>query len=139
MALQPNDAAAWISIFRQHMDEMFNYIFHMREHGGGHYEFSPQIDLYETADAYVIELDLPGIAESDFTVSQLGAVIRVEGLKRLEKTDASMNFICLERHFGRFSRSVEVPPQFDPGRARAKYERGVLAITVPRLEGGEEG
>jgi HSP20 family protein len=139
MALQPNDAAAWISIFRQHMDEMFNYIFHMKEHGGGQYEFSPQIDLYETADAYVVELDLPGIPESDFSVSQLGPVIRVEGVKRLEKMDAAMNFICLERHFGRFSRSVEIPSQFDAGGARAKYERGVLVITVPRIEESEEG
>lgn len=133
MALQPNDAAAWISIFRQHMDEMFNYIFHMKEHGGCHHEFSPQIDVYETADAYVIEMDLPGLSPSDFAVSQIGSVVRVEGGKRLEKMDATMNFICLERHFGRFSRSVEIPPHFDVNGARAAYQRGVLRITVARV------
>ncbi len=132
MALQPNEVA-WISILRQHMDEMFNYIFHMKEHDGCHQDFSPPIDLYETADAYVIEMDLPGLAPVDFSVSQLGAVIRIEGVKRLEKTDATMNFICLERHFGRFSRSVEVPAQFDVNGARAAYERGGLRITVPRV------
>lgn len=135
MALQPNDAAAWISIFRQHMDEMFNYIFHMKEQGGGHHEFFPQIDVYETADSFVVELDLPGLPENDFCVSQVGPVIRVEGVKRLEKMDVAMSFICLERHFGRFSRSVEIPTQFDASGARARYERGVLCITVPR--GGE--
>ncbi|HZV82909.1 MAG TPA: Hsp20/alpha crystallin family protein [Geobacteraceae bacterium] len=133
MALQPNDAAAWISIFRQHMDEMFNHIFHMKEHGGCHHEFSPHIDVYETADAYVIEMDLPGLSENDFAVSQLGSVIRVEGIKRLEKMDATMGFICLERHFGRFSRSVEIPAQFDVNGARAAYERGGLRIVVPRV------
>lgn len=133
MALQPNDAAAWISIFRQHLDEMFNYIFLMKEQGGGQHEFSPQIDVYETADYFVVEFDLPGLTEDDFSVSQLGMVIRIEGVKPLEKTDMAMNFICLERHFGRFSRSVEVPSQFDTSGARAKYERGVLCITVPRI------
>ena len=135
MALQPNDAAAWISIFRQHMDEMFNYIFHMKEQGGGFHEFSPQLDVYETSDHYVAEIDLPGFSENDFSVSLTGTVIRVEGVKRLEKIDAAMNYICLERHFGRFCRSLEVPSQFDVNRARATYERGVLCISVPRVEG----
>jgi HSP20 family protein len=132
MALQPNDAAAWIAIFRQHMDEMFNYIFHMKEQGG-HHEFSPHMDIYETADTFVVEFDLPGVTPQDFAVSQAGTVIRVEGVKPLEKMDMAMNFICLERHFGRFSRSIEIPPQFDPAAAKGKYERGVLSIIVPRI------
>lgn len=132
MALQPNDAAAWIAIFRQHMDEMHKYIFHMRENGGCQHEFSPQLDVYETAEFYVVEVDLPGFSENDFSVSAVGAAIRIEGVKRQEKTDIAMNYLCLERHFGRFCRTIEVPQQFDVNGTRARYERGVLTVTFPR-------
>lgn len=133
MALQPSDASAWISIFRQHMDEMFNYIFHMKELGGGHHEFSPQIDVYETADSHMVEVDLPGFSVGDFAVAIVGSSIRIEGVKRQEKTDMAMNYICLERNFGRFSRVIELPQQFDANGAKAKYERGVLTIISPRI------
>ncbi len=135
MALPPNDAASWIAILRQQMDDMFNFMVHMKEQRGGHHEFSPQIDVYETSDHFVAEMDLPGFSENDFSVSLVGSAIRVEGLKRLEKIDGTMSYICLERHFGRFSRTIEIPPQFDADAARAKYERGVLFIVIPRIEG----
>lgn len=132
MAFPPNDAASWIAILRQHMDDMFNFMVHMKD--GGH-EFSPQIDVYETADHFAVEMDLPGFSKDDFTVSLVGSSVRVEGVKRLEKIDGAMSYICLERHFGRFSRAVEIPPLFDPNAARARYERGVLSIVVPRIDG----
>lgn len=132
MAFQPKDDAAWISVFRQHMDEMFNYIFNLREQGGGGHEFSPLTDIYEAAGCFVIELDLPGFSEKDFTVAVIGATIRIEGVKRHEKSETSMSYICLERHFGRFTRMVEIPPAFDPARLESRYQRGVLAIRVPQ-------
>jgi HSP20 family protein len=131
MAFQPKEDAAWISVFRQHMDEMFNYLFNMREQHGGCHEFSPPIDIYESSGAYVIELDLPGFSESDFSVTIIGTSLRIEGIKRHEKPEMAMSYICLERHFGRFSRTVEIPAEFDPGRLQRRYERGVLALTVP--------
>lgn len=131
MAFQPKDDAAWISVFRQHMDEMFTYIFNMREQYGGGHEFSPLMDIFEAAGSYVIEMDLPGFSEQDFSVTVSGTTVRVEGVKRHEKTDPAMSYICLERHFGRFSRKIEIPAAFDPGKVQSRYKRGVLVITVP--------
>ena len=132
MAIQPNDSAAWISVFRQYMDEMFNHIFHMREQGGGLHDFSPLVDIYEAAGFFVIELDLPGFSENDFCVNVVGSSIRIEGVKKYDKSESAMSYICLERHFGRFSRTIEIPPAFDQGCLKAVYERGVLSIRVPR-------
>jgi len=132
MAIQPNDSAAWISVFRQYMDEMFNHIFHMREHGGGLHDFSPLVDIYEAEGFFVIELDLPGFSENDFNVNVVGSSIRVEGVKKYDKSESAMSYICLERHFGRFSRTIEIPPAFDQGCLKAVYERGVMSIRVPR-------
>lgn len=132
MAFHPHGDAAWISTFRQHLDEMFNYLFSLRELRGACRDFFPRIDIYVSAGAYVIEVDLPGLSEDDFTVSVTGAVLRIEGVKRQQKGESVMSYICLERSFGHFSRAVEIPPAFDPGRLQRSYERGALRLVVPQ-------
>jgi HSP20 family protein len=132
MAIQPNDDTAWLSLFRQHMDEMFNYMFRMKEQGCGRHEFSPHIDIYESSNQYVIEVDLPGFSENDFSITCIGATLRIEGVKHQEKNAPSISYICLERHFGRFSRSVEIPAVFDPGKIQKTFKRGVLSIRVAK-------
>ena len=138
MTIQPNDDAAWPSLFRQQLDEICRYMFRMRAQGCGQHELSPAIDIYESSNQYVIEVDLPGFSENDFTVTVSGATLRIEGIKCQEKVDSAVSYICLERHFGRFSRSVDIPAAFDPGTVRKTFARGVLVIrikerTVPQL------
>ena len=131
MAFQPKEDPAWIALLRQHMDEMFHDIFTLREQCGGRHEFSPLMDIYESSGCYVIEMDLPGFSESDFMVTVTGSALRIEGVKRPDKTATAMSYICLERHFGRFSRIIEIPPAFDPGRMQLRFALGVLVLTVP--------
>jgi HSP20 family protein len=132
MAPHSNDAAAWVSTFRRNIDDMLNIIYHMRENGGCLHEFSPLMDIFETAGHFVIELDLPGFAESDFSTTVDGQSIRVEGVKRHARAETDMSYICLERHFGRFNRTIDIPPDFDPAGMQTVYHRGVLSITLPR-------
>ena len=132
MAIQPNDDAAWLSLFRQHMDEMFNFMFRMKDEGCRQHEFSPYIDIYESLNQYVIEVDLPGFSENDFTVTAIGSTLRIEGIKRQDKNDPGVSYICLERHFGRFARSLEIPAAFDPGSLQKTFARGVLSIRIAK-------
>jgi HSP20 family protein len=90
------------------------------------------MDVYETADACMIEIDLPGFNGDEFTLTLTGTTLRIEGVKRQDKGECAMSYICLERHYGRFSRALEIPPGFDANGVRARYERGVLTVTVPR-------
>jgi HSP20 family protein len=115
------------------MDEMSSFFSRIDHKGRCGHEFTPQLDIYETADAYVVEVDLPGFSEKDFTVSMDGTTLRLEGVKRQDKGERTMSYICLERHFGRFRRSVEVPAEFAADAVRATYERGVLVVAFPRL------
>jgi len=134
MTIQPNDDAAWLSLLREHMDEMFTYMFRMKDQGCGQHKFSPHIDIYESLNQYVIEVDLPGFSESDFTITAVNSTVRIEGIKRQDKNDAAVNYICLERHFGRFSRSLEIPATFDPGSIQKSFTRGVLSIRIGRKQ-----
>lgn len=130
MAFQPSDDAAWLSLLREHMDEMYTCLFKMKEQGFIQHEFTPYIDIYLSADHFVVEVDLPGFCDEDFTVTASGSRLRIDGVKRIEKCASAMNYICLERHSGRFSRTVEIPEGFDPGCITAIYEKGVLTIRI---------
>ena len=134
MAIQPNDDAAWLSLFRQHMDEMFNFMFRMKDEGCRQHEFSPYIDIYESLNQYVIEVDLPGFSDNDFSIITIGATLRIEGVKRQDKNDSTVSYICLKRHFGRFSRSIEIPAAFDPVCMQKTFEKGVLAIRIGKKQ-----
>lgn len=132
MKSQPNDDAAWFSLFRQHMDEMFNFMFRMKGEGCRRHEFSPCIDIYESMQQFVIEVDLPGFSENDLTVTTIGSTLRIEGIKRQDKYANAVSYICLERHFGRFTRSLEIPAAFDPGNLQKTFARGVLSIMIAK-------
>lgn len=132
MSSRQFDSTAWVSVFRRHMDEMMQVIYHLKAQGGNLHEFSPLMDVYETADDFVVELDLPGFNDSDFAVAVSDMTLRIDGVKRHEKPQAQ-SYICLERHYGRFSRTLEIPEGFDPAGIQCSFERGVLSISVPKV------
>jgi len=132
----PKDPAGWLNLFRVQMNEIFNYLSELDLHEKvGEHEFVPHLDIYETSGRYVIEFELPGFSLKDLSLSICCNTLVLEGNKRRDKNGTRMNYICLERHFGRFCRTVEIPPTFDVGGVAAAYEKGVLAVSFPRIEG----
>ena len=134
MTIQSNDNTNWPSFFRQHMDDICSYMFRMRDQGCSQYELSPAIDIYDSSNQYVIEVDLPGFSENDFTITISNNTVRIEGVKRQDKNDTAVCYICLERHFGRFLRSVEIPAAFDPGTLQKSFERGMLTLRIAKKQ-----
>jgi HSP20 family protein len=136
MAIIPKDPLDWLSLFRQQINEIFNYL-SLLEAGepSGEREYTPLIDIFETADRFVVEVELPGFDPVDLALSICCNMLVVEGTKHQEEQKKEMSYLCMERHFGRFRRTVEVPPGFDLSGVRARYEKGVLWVVFPRLAG----
>jgi HSP20 family protein len=95
--------------------------------------YSIQMDLYETADGIVIEMDLPGMSLSEITVMTQDNLLVIEGVKRDAAEDTKVNYLCMERVFGPVRRIVQLPATIDPGTIRACYANGVLTIRAPRM------
>jgi HSP20 family protein len=95
--------------------------------------YSIQMDLYETADEVVIEMDLPGMGLSEISVMTQDNLLVVEGVKRDAVEEAKVNYLCMERVFGPVRRVVQLPATIDPGTVRASYANGVLTIRAPRM------
>jgi len=102
--------------------------------GTGVAAWLPALDAWETEDALVIALDLPGISESDVSIEIDDGVLTVSGKreKKVEQTDDG--FYRFERRYGAFSRSVTLPQGIDESKIEAEFADGVLEITVPKPE-----
>lgn len=94
--------------------------------------FTPLADLEETDDAYILEVELPGVDRKDVDVELTGRRLVVTG----ERTERERVGILRHRtrSVGRFRHEVLLPGDVDPEHVAAKLDRGVLTVTVPKAE-----
>jgi HSP20 family protein len=121
-------------MYNRHLDEMRKLLHVLDPHAlpedeGG---LAVPMDSYETESAIVLELDLPGVDVTAVKIVQRGVMLQIEVEKRAEPPQEGTRYICLERHFGRFRRTVRLPDQVDGSQLSAEYQRGVLRIICPK-------
>ena len=94
----------------------------------------PPASLWQDADAVYVEIDLPGIdpAKLDVTVAE-GTRLTVAG-ERPAADPAGAVWVRQERPSGKFSREFGLPVLVDADKVQAKYEHGVLRLTLPKSE-----
>jgi HSP20 family protein len=97
--------------------------------------FSPRVDVSETEKEVRISAELPGMDEKDITVEMADEAITVRGEKKEEKEDKGKNWYRREQSYGSFHRVIPLPASVDGEKAKAKFKKGVLTITVPKREG----
>lgn len=94
--------------------------------------WSPAADLTETGDAYVAEVDLPGVKKDDVSVELTGQELAITG--EYKDTDREGRALRRARRAGRFEYRVMLPGQADPDKITASLTDGVLTVTVPKTE-----
>ena len=92
--------------------------------------FAPTFDVKETADAYVLAADLPGLDEKDLDVNVHNGVLTVSGARNSEDKKDGERYSIVERRFGSFARSFALPDLADDDKIEAKLDRGVLTLTI---------
>ena len=92
----------------------------------------PAVDVYETEDEFILEIELPGVSENDIKVLLFSSRVEVSGFKREMAAHHGSRYMRLEREFGAFRRDVVVPGAFDPGRAIAALENGILTVVLQK-------
>ena len=93
--------------------------------------WQPQADVYETAQGFVVQVDLPGLAREDVVVEARGGEIWIYGSRRFFK-EGGAEFHVLERPHGPFARKIRFPEEIDADRIAAALADGLLTVTVPR-------
>jgi HSP20 family protein len=95
----------------------------------------PEAEVMETEDAIRVNLELPGLKPADVEVTLENNVLTVSGEKKEERGEnGGSRWHLAERRYGSFSRSFVLPSHVEQDRIAARFEDGVLSITVPKGE-----
>jgi HSP20 family protein len=121
-------------IFSRHIGEIRSLLhaLELRDIDDEH-ENRPLMDMYETGDQIVLEIDLPGFRIEDIGLTVCGQTLVLDAQRPREQAEAVARFLCLERSQGRFHHAVHIPCSFDSGSVSAEYQSGVLRVFCPKI------
>lgn len=94
----------------------------------------PPMDVYESSDDIVIRIEAPGVRPQDIDLSLEGDTLVIRGERLREEPGDGRQYALVERRFGRFERRLPLPRGFRHDGIEARFEAGVLDITVAREE-----
>lgn len=127
----------WSALYN--IDEYINQM--LGEFGGGltepvEREWRLAVDLSETDEAYIIEADMPGVSKDDVKIELLDDVVTITGERKSEKSesDEKRGYHRVERGYGGFARTFQIPDGFKADEVSATFENGVLRVTLPKPE-----
>jgi len=96
--------------------------------------WAPPVDIYETGNNLVIKAELPGIDPKDVEVRVENGTLAVSGERKSEKEVKEGNYHRVERSYGSFHRSFNLPPTVSSENVTAEYKDGVLTLTLAKRE-----
>jgi HSP20 family protein len=94
----------------------------------------PATDIFEDNDGLKIVVELPGLSPEDVKVTVENQTLTIRGQKKQVAEEKTTRVHRYERSYGTFERSFALPTMVDTGRVAAKFEHGVLTITLPKVE-----
>jgi HSP20 family protein len=95
----------------------------------------PRVDISEDKENFYISAELPGIPKEHIKVNiSDDGVLTISGEKKHEEKTEDKNFYRIERRYGMFTRSFTLPDNVKRDAIKARYENGVLQLTLPKQE-----
>ncbi len=92
-----------------------------------------KVDVSESKEAYTVKAEVPGVSKDDIHVSIDGGVVTVSAeVKQEDQQTRDEKVLRSERYYGSVSRSFQLPQEVDAGAAKARYENGILNLTLPK-------
>ncbi|MBK8608548.1 MAG: Hsp20/alpha crystallin family protein [Chitinophagaceae bacterium] len=94
----------------------------------------PPANIVEKADAYQIEMAVPGLEKKDFEVKLDGKVLTISAEKKTETAAENEKMIRKEFGYKSFKRSFTLDEKIDAAKIAARYENGILKLELPKKE-----
>lgn len=95
--------------------------------------FVPTLDVSESADAFLVAVDLPGVKPDDVKVEMHEGRLTISGSRESRTEEKEKNYHRVERSRGSFARTLAIPSEVDAEAIDAHYEDGVLHVTLPKV------
>ena len=98
----------------------------------GAVELMPSMDVTETDKEIEITAELPGLEEKDVQINLADNLLTIRGEKKAEKEQKEKDYRLVERSYGSFARTLELPEGVNPDAVKATIDKGVLKVTVSK-------
>jgi len=96
--------------------------------------WTPAVDIYETASEVVLKADLPGVEQKDIDLRIENSTLTLRGERKFMKEATEEDYHRIERSYGVFSRSFQLPGSIDQSKIKASHKEGVLEVHLPKKE-----
>lgn len=97
-------------------------------------EIAAPLDVAETANAFEVRMDVPGMDVKDFDIQVNGNTVTISGERKEEKEEKGKTFHRVERRHGTFMRTMNLPCNLNADEVAADYVGGVLTVKLPKAE-----
>lgn len=94
----------------------------------------PKVNIKETADAFIVEMAVPGLKKSDFHLNLDNKLLSISTETKKENKHEDENYTRREFGYSSFKRTFTLPESVDEEKIKASYEDGILNITLPKKE-----
>lgn len=123
------------SQIQESFDRLFNEFANWRKtNGQQEFGFSPSCEIAEEGNNYVLTFDLPGVTKDQVKVETDNDQLTVSAERKEEKKTESKKKYLSEVYYGSYSRTFTLPGPIDEKKIDAKFDNGVLKVTVPKTE-----
>ena len=124
---------------RKELDSLLNPFFRETPAMGAFTEdWLPSVDISETKKNFIVKAELPGLDAKDVNVSLSGDLLTIKGEKKKEEEEKDEHHHFIETYSGSFQRSFQLPTPVKGGDVEATFDKGVLKVTVPKVEEAEK-
>ena len=129
--LYRNSFSAPVFGLRREIDRLFEDTF---GRGEGMNSWSPAVDVRESDNELRLEVELPGINPEEVEITADNGILTVRGEKKTERKegDEESRYHVVERSYGSFMRSFQLPQGLDESKIEADYNNGILSIHIPK-------
>lgn len=99
----------------------------------------PSVNIKENTENFEVEVAAPGMEKQDFEITMEGSLLTISSSKKNQTEEDNGNYTRREFSYQSFQRSFQLPKDVvDEDRIEAKYENGVLRLTIPKTENAKK-
>jgi HSP20 family protein len=94
--------------------------------------WSPAVDLREDQEGFHMSAEIPGVPRDSLSLRVEGQTLTLEGDRPLDRLEKTAEHLRVERFYGPFSRSLQLPAAIDEDKVKARFQLGVLEVYLPK-------
>ena len=134
MALVRFEPFREVDTMQRQMNRLFDDFFTNSGRNNGNLAFAPPAELSETAEAYHLKLEVPGMNINDLDIQATAEAVSVSGDRKSETKTEDNGMTRTEFRYGKFQRVIPLPGRINNQNVQAEYKDGILTLTLPKAE-----